>query len=357
MIKSKYFKSVIRQFILWTPALAFWTLMREFGHEVVRPYGLEELSFGQQIKFHVLLGLMAGLLFGSLEYVFERFIYKRISFGKTILIGTISYLISIMILVAFGFRAFSRIIQIDLSWEFYQDFVFSKQMLLLTIYIFLVGFFIDFFREVDKKFGPGNLWKMLRGEFYHPKEENRIFMFLDLKSSTTIAEKLGHSQYSQLIQSCFYDVSELVIEHKADIYQYVGDEIVLTWSIEDGLEDLNCIRFYFKYRDLLESRRNYYEAKFGLVPQFKAGLEMGSVMVAEVGEIKREIAYHGDVLNTASRIQGCCNQFNRRILISENLENALSGITNNEYELMGDIQLKGKSKNLKIYAVSDLAMD
>ena len=198
---------------------------------------------------------------------------------------------------------------------------------------------------------------MIKGEFYHPKEENRIFMFLDLKSSTTIAEQLGHSKYSQLIQTCFLDVSDLVIKHKADIYQYVGDEIVLSWSIEDGLKDLNCIKFYFNYRDLLESKRNYYESKFGLVPQFKAGLEMGSVMVAEVGEIKREIAYHGDVLNTAARIQACCNEFNRKVLISENIESALSEITNNEYELMGDIQLKGKQKNLKIYAVSDLILN
>ncbi|MEO9872967.1 adenylate/guanylate cyclase domain-containing protein [Ekhidna sp.] len=355
-IKSNYIKSLIRQFIFWTPAIVFWTLMREFGQEIIRPGGLEPLTFTQQIRFHLALGLMAGLIFGSLQFFFEKYIYKRVSFGKTIIIGSVSSLISIFLLVTFGFRAFSKITQIDFDWELYQEFVFSRQMILLIVYIFIVGFLIDFFKEVDKKFGPGNLWKMLRGEFYHPKEEHRIFMFLDLKSSTTIAEQLGHHKYSRLIQSCFYDVSDLVIEHKAHIYQYVGDEIVLSWSIEEGLKDLNCIRFYFKYRDLLESKRNYYESKFGVVPQFKAGLEMGRVMVAEVGEIKREIAYHGDVLNTAARIQACCNEFNRKVLISENLENALSEITDSEYELMGDIQLKGKSKNLKIYAVSDLSM-
>lgn len=356
-IKSKFLKSLIRQFLLWTPALAFWTIMREFGQEVVRPFGFDGLTLIQQIRFHVALGIIAGFLFGSMEYIYEKYLYKRMSFGKTILVGAVSSLASILLLVTFGFKAFGRIIEIDLSWDFYQEFVLSKQMILFIVYIFLVGFLIDFFKEVDKKFGPGNLWKMLKGEFYHPKEEQRIFMFLDLKSSTTIAEQLGHNKYSQLIQSCFHDVSDLVIEYKADIYQYVGDEIVLTWPIEEGLENLNCIRFYYKYRDLLESKRNYYESKFGIVPEFKAGLEMGLVMVAEVGEIKREIAYHGDVLNTASRIQACCNEFNRRVLISESLESALSKITKNEYELMGDIQLKGKRKNLKIYAVSDLAID
>lgn len=355
-IKSKYLKLLTRQFLLWTFAFVFWTLMRDFGHEVVRENDFEGLTFPQHVKFHIVLGIFAGFIFGSLQYIFEKYIYKRVSFGKTILIGTLSYLTSILLLVTFGFRAFSRIVQIDFSWQIYQNYVFSGEMILLVVYIFLIGFLIDFFREVDKKFGPGNLWKMLRGEFYHPKEDQRIFMFLDLKSSTTLAEQLGHSKYSQLIQTCFYDVSDLVSEHKAHIYQYVGDEIVLSWSIEDGLEDLNCIKFYFKYRDLLESKRAQYESKFGVVPQFKAGLEMGSVMVAEVGEIKREIAYHGDVLNTAARIQSCCNEFNRKILISENIESALSKVTDSEYELMGDIKLKGKSKQLKIYAVSELAI-
>lgn len=357
MVKSKYLRAVFRQFLLWTPAFVIWTVMREFGHEVVREGNFEGLTFIQQVRFHFALGTFAGVIFGSLEFVFLKYIYKRVSFGKTILIGAASYLISVLLLVSFGFRAFSRIVQIDFGWEVFQNYLFSKEMILLTIYIFLVGFVIDFFREINKKFGPGNLWKMLKGEFYHPKEEQRIFMFLDLKSSTSIAEDLGHNKYSQLIQMCFSDVSELVLKYKADIYQYVGDEIVLSWAIEDGLKNLNCIKFYFKYRDLLESKRSYYESKFSLVPEFKAGLEMGSVMVAEVGEIKREIAYHGDVLNTAARIQACCNEFNRRVLISENLENALRLIKDNEYELMGDIQLKGKSKHLKIYAVSDLAID
>ena len=327
--------------------------MREYGQEIIRPRGLEPLTFLQHVHFHLAVGIIAGIIFGSVDYIFNKYVYKRVSFGKTMLIGVACYLVSIFLLVSFGIRAFTRIIQIELDWGFYSEFVFSKQMLILTVYIFIVGFLIDFVREVDKKFGPGNLWKMLKGEFYHPKEENRIFMFLDLKSSTTIAEELGHEKYSQLIQSCFLDISELVFSHKADVYQYVGDEIVLSWSIEDGLDDLNCIRFYFDYQNLLLERKDHYESKFGIVPEFKAGLEMGSVMVAEVGDIKREIAYHGDVLNTASRIQGCCNKFGKTILISENLEKSIQGFSKEHLELMGDIQLRGKQKNIKIYAVNE----
>lgn len=350
-MKKKYLNVVLRHAIIWFFAFIFYTLMREFGHEVVFENDQEPMNFIQRIPFHVILGVVAGLIFGSLEYFFDKYIYKRMSFGRTILFGAASYLIAVVLLVTFGIRAFTRIMGTEMSWELYLDFIFSGQMLLIVLYCFIVGFFIDLFREIDKKFGPGNLWKMLKGEFYSPKEEQRIFMFLDLKNSTGIAEQLGHSKYSQLIQSCFQDVSDVVLAYKASIYQYVGDEIVLSWKIDEGLEKLNCIQFYFAYANKLQDKADFYEKKYGLIPSFKAGLEMGAVMVAEVGDLKREIAYHGDVLNTASRIQGCCNTYGKSILISENLEQSLRGSLGDKTELLGDIQLKGKLKNVKVYSV------
>jgi len=325
--------------------------MREFGQEVTPRISEVPLSFSQQIRFNAIIGLVAGILFGSLEYVFGKYVYKRMSFGRTLLIGALSYLLTVILLASFGIRAFTKIIGRGVDWETYKGYILSKEMILLVFYCFLIGFFIDLFREINKKFGPGNLWKMLKGEFYSPKEEQRIFMFLDLKNSTGIAEQLGHNKYSRLIQDCFQDVSDVVLTYKANIYQYVGDEIVLTWTINEGLQHLNCIRFFFAYKEKLKHKVSFYKKKYGLMPSFKAGMEMGPVMVAEVGDLKREIAYHGDVLNTASRIQGFCNTYGKSILISENLEQALKESLRDKTELLGDIQLRGKQKNVKIYSV------
>jgi adenylate cyclase len=77
-------------------------------------------------------------------------------------------------------------------------------------------------------------------------------------------------------------------------------------------------------------------------------LDAGLVTVAEVGEIKKELAYHGDVLNTASRIQGMCNQLDARLLISERLRNRLTW-DGQDFELLGDIKLKGKEESVRIY--------
>jgi len=177
-------------------------------------------------------------------------------------------------------------------------------------------------------------------------------MFMDLKSSTSYAEKLGHIRYSQLIQDCFFDLTEIVLSYEAKIYQYVGDEVVLSWDVHMGINQENCLKTFFAYQDLLQSKSSYYKNKYGMVPEFKAGLNLGAVTVAEVGEIKKELAYHGDVLNTAARIQSKCNDFQKKLLVSEQIITHFEKQMTYEFEFLGNVILKGKEKSVNIYAVN-----
>ena len=56
----------------------------------------------------------------------------------------------------------------------------------------------------------------------------------------------------------------------------------------------------------LKQKSKLYQDRFGLVPSFKAGIHIGKVTTGEIGKIKRDIIFTGDVLNTAARIQGLC---------------------------------------------------
>ena len=176
-------------------------------------------------------------------------------------------------------------------------------------------------------------------------------MFLDLRSSTEMAEKLGHLKYSQMIQDCFSDLA-VVAKTQAQIYQYVGDEAVLTWPSKLGIHNHNCIQAFFDFKQRIDSREEYYLAKYGQKPFFKAGINMGKVMVAEVGQTKKEIAYHGDTINTAARIQGMCNEYDSELLISEQLKEALGPHDRYGKQHIGDIPLKGKRDHVALYAVS-----
>ena len=223
------------------------------------------------------------------------------------------------------------------------------------VYVSLVSILITTYKQIDLKFGPGNLFRLLTGRFHKPQSDHRIFMFLDLKSSTTIAEKLGHIQVSRLIQDCFTDLT-IVRDYKAEIYQYVGDEVVLSWSMSNGLENLNCIKAYFKFQSLLELRSDFYKTKYGFVPFFKAGLNVGDVTIAEVGQIKREIAFHGDTLNTASRIQEKCNDYKKSLLLSQHFKELIEDNEELQINLVGEIMLRGKAQPLKIYSIDEIDM-
>jgi adenylate cyclase len=177
-------------------------------------------------------------------------------------------------------------------------------------------------------------------------------MFLDLQSSTKHAENLGHIEYSKMIQDCFNDLG-IVIENEAEIYQYVGDEAILTWKLKDGLSDQNCLNAYFNFKERLDKRKEHYLNNYNCTPHFKAGMNAGIVTVAEVGKFKKEIAYHGDTINTAARIQGKCNELKQEFLVSESLKSKLS-TTSFVFDKLGSIALKGKEMQIPLYAVQQI---
>ena len=146
-------------------------------------------------------------------------------------------------------------------------------------------------------------------------------------------------------------LTDSIILHKVEIYKYVGDEAILTWTIHDGIQDANCISVYFHFQQYLIKRANYYEEKYGLVPEFKAGVNYGMVTVTEIGDIKRDITYLSDVLNAAARIQGKCNEFKKNILISKDLFDILPSNTKYTFNNLGPISLLGKQELVEIYSV------
>ncbi len=224
----------------------------------------------------------------------------------------------------------------------------------MLVYVAFMAVVISFINQMNLMFGPGILIPLILGRYRTPKEEERFFMFLDLKSSVTHAEDLGHLEYSSLIRDCFMDLNKPLTLNNAEIYQYVGDEAVITWPLREGIRNLSCLNLYYDFKKELVRKRSYYLHHYGLVPEFKAGLHFGIVTAVEVGQIKREIAYHGDAINTAARVQSLCNQYDRAFLIPKAVETILS-ITNSDYnfEYLGETFLKGKAQAIELYGIVD----
>jgi adenylate cyclase len=115
-----------------------------------------------------------------------------------------------------------------------------------------------------------------------------------------------------------------------------------------------CHHFFYAFHERLEAKRDYFIQQYGVCPQFKAGVHCGKVTVAEVGEIKTEIAYHGDVVNTASRIQNLCNRFERPLLISESLVDRLPADDRGRVSFVSEESLRGKETSTRIYTIENV---
>lgn len=338
--RSKRKHQILKQYIIgWTLAFIFLIIVRG---EYTERLGSVQIDVWKALLTAFLMGPIFGSISGFAQILTEKYGYKQVSLQKLLVMRflfAILFVMSIILLTYVIFGKNSGLIK----------FTFDPVSFTIYFYIVSVDIFMFSLRQVNLFLGNNNLWKLLHGKFYLPREVEMIFMFLDLKDSTNHAEKLGHIKYSKMIQDCFNDLG-VVVENEAEIYQYVGDEVVLTWSLQDGLRNQNCIKAYFNFNQLLDKKKDYYKGAYNIVPRFKAGLNSGIVTVAEVGKYKKEIAYHGDTINTAARIQGKCNELEQKLLISENLKTKLNN-TDFVFDNLGSIELKGKESQLLLYAV------
>ena len=300
----------------------------------------------------VLIGLPLGLVFGVLELFllpmahqwFRQWSFTQILLFKTLLYTAVIYAVTIALGTIAGLSQGRKLSELP-------SFLTSLEELVLVIYTLVIYGLLLFFMQINQLLGEGILWKFIRGKYHKPREEERIFMFLDMKSSTTIAEQLGHVRFYTLLNELFHEISQPVLQTKAEIYQYIGDEVVLTWEVKQGLEDSNCLKAFFMFQESLLRNSEHYIKRFGIKPEFKAGLHFGKVVSAQIGDLKREIVYNGDVLNTTSRIQDECNKYQRNCLVSGMLRNRLLQRNGYEWERIDAVTLRGKETEVELFSV------
>ncbi len=315
-------------------------------------------SFWTNLLINALATALAGLLGGAILVSYLQRWVRNNPYGQAILFILLAFtlIICFVTILAFITRAsitgeeeihktnvLSSIGRHVRSLGFAKDYLLWLFIVLCTIALVLIS----------DKYGPGNLRSFFMGRYFRPKREEHIFMFLDLRGSTYIAQILGEQQYFNFIKDVIRDATPVILKHKGRIYQYVGDEITVSWWMQQGLHRLNCIRCPMEVRKVFNHRSSYYTSRYGVVPDFKAGLHCGPVMVGEIGLVKRDIAFSGEVVGTAARIQNRCNHLEVNLLISHDLKELLPWQGSRLVpEHKGDLLIKGKMENLALYTVN-----
>jgi len=341
--------SLIAMFSIYS-FLDFFNLDIHLKDNAMANYWLSPSQFLESMLFAIFIGLW----FIVVNRLSEKWHLERLSFGKIILVKTGIYLLGCSLIFVLVFLI------IDMLGQYPEGifrYSYGSNMKILFVVIFviiaLLILLLNFILQSIKNMGFYNLESFLTGKYHKPVIEDRAFLFLDLKSSTSHAEKLGHLIYSQMIKDCVQDINTLLNKYNAEVYQYVGDEIVLTWKTDAALDELNFIEIFYAFERLLNSRSRHYKRKYNLIPEFKAGANSGRVTATEIGVVNRNLAFHGDVLNTAARIQELCNKYDRKLLISGFLKDQIGDIHSIHFNLesLGNQQLKGKLENVEIFAV------
>jgi adenylate cyclase len=308
-----------------------------------------EYDLKQSFPANLIVALAAGFTGGLVTVnLMDRWLRKN-AFLTALFYIVVTYIVAAVIISAIGASYFyseeyglplfdPKVL--EACKTFFTTWFFIKQFIVWLIIV--VGTLIVLM--VNEKYGPGVFPDYLLGRYFMPKNERRIFMFADIKSATHIAEALGEEKYFNFLKDFFRDIAPAIVQSYGEVYQYVGDEVVLSWKMKQGMKSANAIRCFYDMKKLIEDKEATYLKKYGHIPTFKAGFHYGNVMVGELGQIKREIAFSGDVVNTTSRIQGLCNELGVEVLASEAFANLFfklpKGVTR---ENLGGELLRGKA--------------
>ena len=230
------------------------------------------------------------------------------------------------------------------------DYALYKHWLIQKIVYWISIFFVtQLILIINEKYSPGVFLDILTGRYIHPKVENRIVMFIDLKDSTPTAEKLGHRLYFEYIREFIYRISMAIIEFEGTIYQYVGDEVVCSWKNTEK-NTRRCLDTVIQSRKNIQRKSAYFKRRFGVVPDFRVGINVGEVTVGEIGVIKKDLAMSGDTMNTTARIRSVCNELNHHFIVSKEFVEA-GKMKGWQTESLGMIDLKGKDQRIELFCL------
>jgi adenylate cyclase len=199
------------------------------------------------------------------------------------------------------------------------------------------------------------LLNLLSGRYHHPREEERIFLFLDLVGSTTLAEKLGAMRFHRLLNDFYVDLAAPIRATGGEVNAYVGDEVIVTWPLRDPGRNRRCLECYFGIVDRIRELRPRYEREYGLTPGFRVGIHGGPVVAGEVGEHRRQVVFLGDVVNTASRVQAECKARERDLLVTRELLDRIELPPWLETDGLGRARLRGKEQEVELCEVRERA--
>ena len=287
----------------------------------------------------------------------KRFLkFYHILLIRTTLYGLVIPFIVFLILVV------SRMIRYNLSFggvlssDEFQNYVYNQDFNVAIAYAIILSFIASFAYQMSRKMGQGVLFSFITGRFYRPVKDRKVFMFIKIKNSTRIIREAGRLSFHQFLKDVTYHIAPPILIHLGTIHHYVEDEIVIYWDQKQAFDKAHCIRIYFSIVSRFDELKEEYYEKYGFVPRFEAAVHSGEVIQGEIGEVKSEIAFYGDPVNTTSRILGQCRQLDKAMLVSQEIKDKVTLPVIYEWDDCGELTLKGKGQKTHLYSINEVKL-
>lgn len=322
------------------------------GAAIGAGYGYETSIAAAAGLLGLIRGALAGALIGAAVSALGAFVLqapntRRAPFVVTVVVRSLAYLV--IFLAAIAIAQFlvpnhppARPVNIS------RDDV---------LFCFGATFVVSFLFEVNSLLGQNVLLSFLTGRYHRPRVEQRVFLIMDLKNSTSAAERLGEVDFHRLLNRLMTDLSGPIVLRDGQIHKYVGDELIATWPLARGLKDATCVRACFAALARLAAHGADYEREFGSTAQVRASLHCGPVVVGEMGSVKKEIALLGDTLNTAARLVDACRDSGESVIASADLLDRLVLPPGVVARSLGPIRLRGKEQAIGLCALTQAVAD
>jgi len=307
----------------------------------------------------ICIGLLLGLMIGALEvYVFYPKL-KQNSFLLMLTVRVTVYTLCIIIIILVIVTV-SRAIRHDQSFftalqsEESMSYIFRGNFRHALLFTILATILTNFSRLVSFKIGRGILTDFFLGQYHQPKQRERVFVFIQVTNAEVVLRNSKIEAYHQFINELFREISIIAMRHNGYVYEYVDDQIILYWKC-DRRGPIPVISFYQEVSRGIQAQGAYFMRIYNLIPVLQWGAHGGKVIQAEIGELKTEIVFHGDVLNTAARIAAIERTDHRTLIFSQYVFDNVDKREGVPIHPIETIELRGKLLHVPLYSLVDVS--
>ena len=208
---------------------------------------------------------------------------------------------------------------------------------------------------LERIVSPNIMQKLLGGDanmLKQGQEYEVAILFCDLRRFTTFVENTPPEQVIRFLNAFFAKISDLVTAYDGLINKFMGDAILAVFGV-DGKDDAahNAIQAAMH----IISHTKTINLGDDKVFDIGIGIHMGKAVAGTIGSVDRyEYTFIGDVVNTASRLDGLSKRLGYRIIVSDKVFSQLPEEIARKFFDLGPQSVRGKSEPVHVYgAISE----